>query len=155
MSDPVSAAVPGLPPRSSDGLPDFPPRLDNGLLRPYWASLERGELSLPACSICGAWQWYPYEFVKCHAEGAHVWKTVATTGTVFTFAAAHRGFLPNADPKAAPYVSALVEIDGVVGPRIPTLLVNLAGREPAIGLRVRLVPLRRTGYTAPAFEPAP
>lgn len=150
-----SAALPfALPPRSADGLPDFPPRLDTPLLQPYWDALARGALALPACSVCGGWQWYPYEFVKCHADATHVWKDVATAGTVFTFALAHRGFLPNADPKAPPYVSALVELDGIAGVRLPSLLVNLAGREPAIGMRVRLAPLQRSGYVAPAFEPA-
>ncbi len=152
MNDAMTPSQTIAPP-AADGMPDFPPRLDNGVLRPYWQSLERGELSLPTCSICGAWQWYPYEFIKCHAEGVHAWKRVASTGTVFTFATAHRGFLPNADPKATPYVSALVEIDGVVGPRIPTYLVNLGSQSPSIGMRVRLAPQRRSGYVAPAFEP--
>ena len=123
--------ISSMPPPAADGLPDFAPRLDNGLLRPYWESLERGKLCLPACSLCGAWQWYPYEFVKCHADATHVWKPVASTGVVYTFATAHRGFLPNADPKASAYVAALIEI------------------------RVRLAPQLRTGYVAPAFEPVP
>jgi uncharacterized OB-fold protein len=135
-------------------LPDFPPRFDTPLVRPYWESLERGALSLPCCSVCGAWQWYPYEFVKCHAEATHVWKRVADTGTLFTFARVERPFLPNANPKAEPYHAALVEIDGVKGVRIPTFLVNLAGAEPRIGMRLRLRPVRRSTYTAPAFEPA-
>lgn len=148
------AASTELPPRSADGLPDFPPRFDTPLVKPYWEALKRGTLVLPACSVCGTWQWYPYEFVKCHADATHVWKPVPTTGTVFTFAAVHRGFLPNADPKAPPYVAALVELDDIAGPRLPSLLVNLAGREPQVGMRVRLAPLRRASYVAPAFEPA-
>jgi uncharacterized protein len=136
-------------------LPDFPPRFDSDIVRPYWAALERGELALPACSACGAWQWYPFDFVKCHADAHHEWRSVSTHGTVFSFTVVHRGFLPNAVPKAPPYMSALVEIDGVAGPRIPSLLVNLGSRAPAIGMRVRLAPLRRSTYTAPAFEPAP
>lgn len=138
---------------NTDQLPDFPPRFDTDIVRPYWAALERGELMLPACSVCGAWQWYPFEFVKCHAEAHHEWRRVTTRGSVFTFTTVHRVFLPNAAPKAPPYVSALVELDGISGARIPTLLVNLGARLPAIGMRVRLKPLRRSSYTAPAFEP--
>jgi uncharacterized OB-fold protein len=134
-------------------LPDFPPRFDTNLVKPYWESLERGELSLPACSVCGAWQWYPFEFVKCHAEAHHDWKRVSPKGSIFTFTIVHRPFLPNANRKAPPYVAALVEIDGVAGARIPTFLVNLDGRAPRIGMRVRLCPVRRSTYTAPAFEP--
>jgi uncharacterized OB-fold protein len=134
-------------------VPDFAPRFDTDLVRPFWEALQRGELHLPACSRCGAWQWYPYEFVRCHAEARHEWRQVATTGSVFTFTTVHRNFLPGANDSTVPYVSALVEIDGVVGPRIATVLINLAGREPHIGMRVRLHPLPRTGYTAPTFEP--
>lgn len=138
---------------NTDQLPDFAPRFDTDIVRPYWAALERGELMLPACSVCGEWQWYPFEFVKCHAEAHHEWRRVTPRGTVFTFTTVHRGFLPNAVPKAPPYVSALVELDGIAGVRIPTLLVNLGARRPTIGMRVRLHPLRRSTYTAPAFEP--
>lgn len=133
--------------------PDFPPRFDTDLVRPYWEALSRGELVLPACSVCGAWQWYPYEFLKCHAEAVHEWKAVPKTGTVFTFTVVHRGFLPNAARDAPPYVSALVELDGIPGVRIPTFLVELGERTPAIGLRVQLHPLERSSYTAPAFAP--
>lgn len=134
-------------------LPDFPPRFDTDIVRPYWDALESGELKLPACSRCGAWQWYPFEFIKCHADAHHEWKTVPATGTVFTFTRVHRSFLPNAEKDAEPYTSALVELDGIEGVRIPALLVNLEDQQPHIGMAVRLNPVRRSSYTAPAFEP--
>lgn len=138
-----------------DTLPDFPPRFDTPLVRPYWEALERGEIVMPHCSHCGAVQWYPYEFVRCHPDATHEWKPVPKTGTVFTFATVHRGFLPNAVPKAPPYIAALVELDGLIGARLPTLLINLGERTPQIGMRVKLAPLRRSRYTAPSFEPMP
>ncbi len=133
--------------------PDFAPRFDTDLVKPYWDALERGELHLPACSECGSWQWYPFEFVKCHPDATHDWKAVSTEGTVFTFTEVGRNFLPNATADDDPYVSALVEPDGLTGIRIPTVLINLQGKTPAIGMRVRLAPLPRLGYTAPAYEP--
>ena len=136
-------------------LPDFPPRFDTDIVRPYWDALARGELMLPACSQCGTWQWYPFDFVKCHADAHHAWRRVTTRGTVFSFSIVHRSFLPNAKPGAPAYVSALVELDGIAGVRLPTLLVNLAAVAPHIGMRVRLAPLARSTYTAPAFEPEP
>jgi len=134
-------------------LPDFPPRFDTDIVRPFWQALEAGGLRLPACSACGAWQWYPYEFVRCHDDAHLEWKAVPATGTVFTFTIVHRAFLPNARPGDTPYIAALVELDGVEGPRIATFLVNLGDRRPEIGMKVRLSPVKRTGYTAPAFEP--
>jgi uncharacterized protein len=135
-------------------LPDFPPRFDSDIVRPYWSALEKGELSLPACSVCGTWQWYPFDFVRCHAEANLDWKSVPDTGTVFTFTRVHRGFLPNAVPKAPPYYAALVELDGIAGVRIPTVLINATPSGPRIGMRVRLSPQKRSTYTLPAFEPS-
>ena len=132
-------------------LPDLPPRFDSPLVRPYWQALERGELRLPACSVCGAWQWYPFEFIRCHADAELEWKAVPATGTLFTFTRVHRAFLPDANPDSVPYIVALVELDGLAGFRIPALLIG--SDTPAIGMRVRLKPQRRSTYTAPAFEP--
>ena len=132
-------------------LPDFPPRFDSDIVRPYWQALERGELHLPACSRCGAWQWYPFEFVRCHADAGLEWKRVSTEGTVFTFTRVHRAFLPDAGPDSLPYVVGLIELDGVAGVRIPALLIG--SDTPKVGMRVRLSPQRRSTYTAPAFEP--
>jgi len=134
-------------------LPDFPPRFDTDMLRPYYDALDRGEFSLPACSECGAWQWYPFEFIRCHANAHLEWKKVTAKGHVFSYTIVHRGFLPNAERGAAPYVAALVELDGIEGVRIPSLLINLGEHTPEIGLRVRLCPLKRSSYTAAAFEP--
>ena len=135
-------------------LPDHPPRFDTDIVRPFWEALEHGEFQLPACSVCGAWQWYPYDFVRCHAEARLEWRPAPRSGTVFTWTRVLRSFLPDAKPDDAPYVAALVELDGAPGVRLATVLVDLDGREPRIGMRVRLKPVKRSTYTAPAFEPA-
>jgi len=134
-------------------LPDYPPRFDTDIVRPYWEALERGELSLPACSVCGAFQWYPFGFIRCHAEASLDWKRVPTRGTVFTYTRVHRWFLPNSPAAAPPYIAALVELDGIAGVRIPTVIIDSELREPRIGMRVRLNPQKRSTYTLPAFEP--
>src|SRR5262249_52032716 len=123
-------------------------------VRPFWDALARGDFVLSACSECGAWQWYPFEFVRCHPDAHLEWKSVPKTGTVFTHVTVHRSFLPNATRDAPPYVAVLVELDGIVGPRIATFLVDLNGRAPEIGMRVKLKPTPRTGYVAPSFAPA-
>ena len=135
-------------------LPDHPPRFDTDIVRPFWEALDRGEFRLPACSVCGGWQWYPYDFVRCHDDARLEWRPAPTTGTVFTWTRVLRSFLPGAKPEHTPYVAALVELDGAPGVRLATCLVNLDGREPEIGMRVRLHAVKRSTYTAPAFEPA-
>ena len=134
-------------------LPDHPPRFDTDIVRPFWESLARGGFQLPACSVCGAWQWYPYDFVRCHGEARLEWRPAPRAGTVFTWTRVLRSFLPDAKPDDAPYVAALVELDDAPGVRLATCLVNLGDREPRIGMRVRLSPVKRSTYTAPAFEP--
>lgn len=132
-------------------VPDFPPRLDTDLVKPFWTALEQGTLRLPACSVCGAWQWYPYEFVRCHPEATLQWREVRGRGTVFSFTRVTRNFLPV--ETAVPYVCALVEPDEAPGVRIASVLDTDSG-EPSIGMRVRLKPTPRSNYTAPVFEPA-
>ena len=61
---------------------DHPPRFDTDIVRPFWESLARGGFQLPACSVCGAWQWYPYDFVRCHGEARLEWRPAPRTGTV-------------------------------------------------------------------------
>ncbi len=136
------------------GLPDFPPRFDTDLLRPFWDAVAEGDFRLPSCSICGRWQWYPFETVRCcHQNAGLEWKRVPKTGTVFTFASVERCFLPASTESIAPYVVALVELDDTPGPRIVTLLTNLNNHEPQIGMRVRLSPIPMLTHTLPAFEP--
>jgi hypothetical protein len=47
---------------------------------------------------------------------------------------------------------ALVELDGVEGPRLVTVLVGPGSDEPAIGDRVRLSPTTFDTHTLPTFE---
>jgi uncharacterized OB-fold protein len=134
-------------------LPHAAPRFDTPIVRPFWDALGKGELHLPACSQCGAWQWYPFEFLKCHPGAHHEWRAVPQTGTVFTFTTVRRSLMPDGDQAVVPYVSALVELDGVAGVRLATLLVNLGERSPRIGMRVRLAPTRANDTNLPVFEP--
>ena len=136
------------------GIPDFPPRFDTDLLRPFWDAVAEGELRLPACSECGKWQWYPFEAIACHPEAHLEWKDVPRTGTVFTFTTVHRSLLPGDQEGVAPYTTALVELESMPGVRIVTMLINIEGCEPEIGMPVRLAPLSRNTFTLPTFEPA-
>lgn len=134
-------------------LPHIAPRFDSPIVRPFWDALAQGELRLPACSQCGSWQWYPYEYVKCHGDAHHEWKPVSKTATVFTFTVVRRSLMPDGNQDVVPYVSALVEPDGTTGVRLATVLVNLGDRAPQIGMRVRLAPTRAGEFALPTYEP--
>ena len=130
-------------------VPNFAP-VDNPDTAPYWEATAEGRLALPACSVCGAWQWYPVVGLACHPEAAHEWRDVPGEGTIFTFTRVERAFLPEGgDP---PYTLALIELDGAPGLRIVTVLVGPGSDEPTIGDRVRLAPTTFETHTLPTFE---
>jgi hypothetical protein len=130
-------------------VPNFAPPTDLPLIAPFWEATAEGRLVLPACSQCGAWQWYPVEGQACHPDAPREWRDVAHVGTVFTYTRVERGFLPSGGE--APYVLALVELDGVVGPRLVTTIVGAGSDTIAIGDRVQLSPTTFPTHTLPTF----
>src|SRR3546814_7923191 len=97
------------------GIPDVPP-VRGGPLDEFWVAAEEGKLRLPRCPICREWSWYPPP--TCGTDGVPpVWEEVPLTGTIFSFTVVHRSFLPPGTVEV-PYTVALVELDGVPGPRL-------------------------------------
>ncbi len=135
-------------------LPSFKPRYDTDLMRPYWNALAKGRVALPACNACGAWQWYPLDVPRCHPDARFDWKDVASTGTVVVATTVHRCLLPGDHKSEAPYTNALIELDGVNGPRLVALLDEFDEPDSAAGARVKLKPQRVDGLTLPVFVPA-
>jgi uncharacterized OB-fold protein len=129
-------------------VPRFAP-LDDPRTRPFWEATAAGGLALPACGACGTWQWYPVGGLPCHPDAPTEWRPVAQSGTVFTFTRVERMFLPHGGEP--PFTVALVELDGIVGPRLVTVLVGEGSDEPTIGARVRLAPTRFDTHTLPTF----
>lgn len=113
-------------------LPSYAPPEDVAVARPFWEGLARGELVLPRCSSCGAWEWYPSLSGPSCADAEYEWITLSGTGTVFSFVRVRRAFLPDGQ---VPYVVALIEPDGAPGVR---LVANLTDESWAIGTRVHL-----------------
>jgi uncharacterized OB-fold protein len=131
-------------------VPQFAPPQDDPRVRPFWEATSAGRLTLPACGVCGDWQWYPLGGLSCHQEAALVWKDVPGEGVIYTFTRVERAFLPfGGDP---PYTLALIELDGVAGPRLVTVLVGQGSDAPSIGDRVRLAPTVFETHTLPTFE---
>jgi uncharacterized OB-fold protein len=131
--------------------PDFPP-VDNALTRPFWDGVGAGEIRLPRCSACGAYQWYPLGVAEHGDGGFFEWSPVATTGTVFTHTTVRRPFLPGTSKADVPYHVILVELDGVPGVRLVGRLRE--GDEPAVGQRVTAEFVERAGRPDLQFVPA-
>lgn len=133
-------------------VPQFPPH-PHPSTDPFWQAAADGHLALPACGVCGRWQWYPVAGFPCHPDADREWRPVRGEGAIFTFTRVERAFLPEGgDP---PYTVALVELDGIEGLRLVTVLVGAGSDDPAIGDRVRLAPTRLDTHTLPTFELAP
>ena len=135
------------------GIPVFAPRFETDQMRPFYEGLAKGELWMTACSECGKWYWYPPEVSPCHPDAHIEWRPVSPVGEVYTFTTIHRSLLPGDHKADAPYTIVMVESETVPGARIPSLLVNSEGREPACGMRVRLSPVQAGDWTLAAFEP--
>lgn len=134
----------------STPLPWCEPPAEIEMARPFWDSIERGQLVLPRCSVCHRWQWYPEAFGTDCAGGTLDWQPVSTTGTVYSLTTVHRSFLPGGRDQA-PYLVALIDLDDTPGPRLVAPLTD----DAAIGDRVQAQFVRSGDHTALAFAPMP
>src|SRR5262245_36745892 len=104
---------------------------------PYWTAARRHELTLPYCTRCQAYHFYPRATCPQCLSGALEWRRVSGRGRLHTFTIVHRG--PRDFPLGTPYVLAIVELDE--GPRLMTNLVGVAPDPTAvrIGMPVEVV----------------
>ncbi len=131
--------------------PAFAPP-DHEFTRPFWEGVAAGELRLPRCSACSAWQWYPMPGVD-HCPGAALeWTPVGPHGSVFTFTIIRRPFLPGATETDVPLTSVMVELDDAPGVRLVSRLVD--GVEPSIGMRVTAEFTHAGGVADVRFRPS-
>src|SRR5689334_2290024 len=105
------------------GLPRFDPPGDITMAAPFWDAVQRGELVLPRCTVCGRWQWYPDGAGTDCAGGELDWVPVRGEGTVHTWTRVTRAFLPGGKGDV-PYVVGFVELDDAPGLRLVTNLVD-------------------------------
>lgn len=110
---------------------------DYDFTRPFWDGIAAGELRLPRCSACQAWQWYPLPGVEHCADGSLDWTPVGPHGSVFTFTVVRRPFLPDATKADVPLTTVLVELDDAAGVRLVGRLAD--GIDPSVGMRVTAV----------------
>jgi uncharacterized OB-fold protein len=72
---------------------------------PYWQALERGELTLPKCEVCGALNHPIDRICRVCESGQLSWSRVEPRGRLYSWAIEHRPVIPGFDP---PYVIAQV-----------------------------------------------
>ncbi len=134
------------------GVPNFPPRLESDLLRPFYDGLAKGELWLTTVADTGEWIWYPPEMVPGRPHATLSWARASDTGTVYSFTRIERSLLPGDHKAEVPFTVVLVEPDDAPGCRVPGLFVSDEA-EPACGQAVRLSPVRAGDHMVAGFSP--
>jgi uncharacterized OB-fold protein len=118
-----------------EGLP-IPIPGPGGLGAPYFESLQREELLLPSCGVCGLFQWPPAWICHgCHALDLR-WTQVAPEGAIFSWARSWHPVHPVLR-EAVPYLTVVVEIEGAGGVRVVGNLLGDPLQPVKIGARVR------------------
>lgn len=136
------------------GIPNYPVVIgDRPELQGFYDGLAVGELRLTANAETGAWLWYPPEVVPGDMSGSLIWKTVSGEGSAFTFTTITRSLLPGDHKAEVPFTVVLFESDDAPGCRVPGVLVNADGIEPACGMRLRLKPVNVGDHMIAGFEP--
>jgi uncharacterized protein len=108
--------------------------------RPFWEAARQDRLVVPRCQSCGTFRLPPNAICyACQSEGVD-WVELAGTGTVFSFTVIRHPLHPDL-VEVVPYVSAIVELDGVQkeGARILVNIIDCEPEEIEIGSRVEIV----------------
>ena len=93
--------------------------------RPFWDACKRHELTLPYCTDCQQFFFYPRPFCPSCFGWNIEWRQCSGRGVVHTFAIQYRAQMPGFRP---PYVTAIVQLEE--GPRMMTNLVGIEEPSP-------------------------
>ena len=137
----------------------FPlPDTDWDATRAFWAGAARGELVIPRCDACAAFNWYPREQCRSCGRGSFTWTPVSGRGRLFSWSVVRHAFLPQFRDKV-PYVPGLVAIEEDPRVRLVTELVDCEPSELWFEMPVEVV-FRELSFagvdgrvTAPLFAP--
>jgi uncharacterized OB-fold protein len=135
------------------GIPIYPLELDDPLFQGFYDGLQAGELRITADAETGEWHWYPPEVVPGKPDATLEWRTVGPDGSAYSFTTVVRSLLPGDHKSEVPFTVVLFEPDGAPGVRVPGVLVDADGIEPACGMRLRLCPLQAGDHWIAGFAP--
>lgn len=112
----------------------------------HWDGAARGELRIPYCAECRRCFWPPGPVCPRCLSWNVAWTTASGRGRILTWVRFHKRYFEDDE---VPYEVVQVELEE--GPRLTT---TWAGREPQVGMPVRVV-FRRVadGTVLPEFAP--
>ncbi len=113
-----------------------PMPMPTAISAPFWNGLKEGRLTIPHCTSCGHWIFFPRRHCdKCWSQDLE-WKEVKGAGTLYTYTLTRVPTLPDFADEM-PQKLAVVELDE--GVRINTTLVGVDEGEIKVGMRVKPV----------------
>ena len=136
------------------GIPDYPVHLEDPQLQGFFDGLAAGELRLTRDPDSGEWLWYPPEVVPGKPDAHLLWQKISPSGHCYTFTTVHRCLLPGDHAAEVPYTVVLFESDDAPGCRVPGVLVEADGVEPACGMRLVFRPVHVADRVIAGFAPA-
>lgn len=136
------------------GIPNYPVRLEDPQLQGFYDGLAAGELRLTADPDTGEWVWYPPEVVPGKPDAKLEWRKVSPQGSCYTFTTVTRSLLPGDHSAEVPFTCVLFESDDTPGCRVPGVLVDAEGVEPACGMRLKFTPVEVGDHVIAGFAPA-
>ena len=83
------------------------PTVDN---QPFWDGTAEGRIDLAQCDSCGFIPWYPRSICPDCQSTSMTWKTMAGTGTVYSYSVTRAGG-GRAWKEHLPFVVAYVQLD--------------------------------------------
>jgi uncharacterized OB-fold protein len=117
---------------------------------PFWEGSLKGELRLMRCTRCKAVRLPSRRHCDECLSDEYEWFTASGKGTLRTYGVMHQKYHPGFADEM-PYVVAIVELEE--GPRLPTNLVEMGGREPRVGMPVQITWDKHEDVALPKFRP--
>lgn len=119
--------------------------------RPFWEGTLEGKFLLMKCDDCGTVRLPSRQHCDTCLSTAVSWVEASGRGTVRSVGRMHQRYHPGFEADL-PYTIATVELEE--GPRLPTNIVELEGRDVGIGMPVELTWERHEDVALPKFRPA-
>ncbi len=118
--------------------------------RPFWEGTLEGKLLLMKCSDCGEFRIPSRQHCDNCLSDNYTWAESSGRGVVRSLGVMHQKYHPAFEPEI-PYTLAMVELEE--GPRMPTNIVELNGREVQVGMPVEVTWERHEDVAVPKFRP--
>ena len=134
-------------------VPIYPIHLEDPLFQGFYDGLDAGELRVTADAQTGQWAWYPPEVVPGRPDATLEWCAVSADGAAYSFSTVVRSLLPGDHKAEVPFTVVLFEPDSAPGVRIPGVLVDADGIEPACGMRLRFRAVTAGDHKIAGFAP--